>query len=53
MGVNYTVTRGLKLKFQVTQYSGFDDTNGLFSAPPGVSIGDKQTEYTFMANMVY
>lgn len=53
IGINYSLMQGLKLKLQATHYTGFDGTNGLFSAPPGTSVGDSQTEYTFMANIVY
>lgn len=53
VGINYTVTPGLKLKFQTTIYNGFGDSNGLFTAPAGVSVGDEKIEYMFMVNMVY
>lgn len=50
LGVGYTVTEGLKLKLEATQYSDFGASNGLFA---GGSPGKRMGVYSFIVNSVF
>lgn len=50
LGFGYTVTEGLKLKFEAKRFSDFGESNGLFA---GGSPGKRGAAYFFVVNTVF